>query len=89
MLFNGHKGMCCSFNMKAADDIYLGESYPQLLTRLQESDKNASFSNSIVPDWYEKKSEPKTLPGRNKGLVLILDAHTNLFAAGSLGKSHT
>ena len=82
--FPTDRGMCCSFNMKAADEIFLGDTYPNLLKELQESDKNASFTESKKPLWYTKSEEPKSLPGRNKGLVLVIDSHSDLFSAGSL-----
>jgi hypothetical protein len=56
--------------------------YPQLVNELQESDNMASFDSQIPPAWYLNQDEPKTLPGKNKGLVLILDAHSDLFAPG-------
>ncbi len=37
-----------------------------------------------MPKYYVDKKEPKTLPGRSKGLVLVLDAHTDMFSAGSV-----
>ena len=82
--FPTDRGMCCAFNMKAAEDIFLEGPYPKIVKQLQESDRNASFIDSTIPSWYKNKNEPKTLPGRNKGLVLMLDAHTELFAPGSV-----
>ena len=32
--------MCCAFNMKAADEIFSGQTYPDLVTNLQSFDKN-------------------------------------------------
>jgi len=82
--FPTDRGMCCSFNMKAANEIFLGETYPSLLKELQDSNKNLSFSESTKPTWYTNANEPKTLPGQNKGLVLVIDSHSDLFSAGSL-----
>jgi len=82
--FPTDRGMCCSFNMKAADEIFLGDTYPKLLKELQQSDKKISFSNSSQPNWYHGSKESKSLPGRNKGLVLVIDSHSDLFSAGSL-----
>jgi hypothetical protein len=75
--------MCCSFNLEAADDIFQAETYTRVLQKMQSYDKNNSFVNSSVPAKYLANNEPRTLPGRNKGLVLMLDAHSDLFAAGS------
>ena len=51
---------------------------------MQDSDKNSSFTDSTEPSWYKNANEPKTLPGQNKGLVLVIDSHSDLFSAGSL-----
>ena len=82
--FPTDKGMCCSFNMEAAENIFQNNTYPQIVTELQNSDKISAFSDSQVPPEYESNNEPKTLPGRNKGLLLMLDTHSDLFAAGSV-----
>ena len=77
-------GMCCSFNMKAAEKIYKAGPYPEIISSLQEADNNNSFSYSKPPAWYLDKLEPTTLPGSNKGLFLILDAHSDQFATASV-----
>ena len=41
--FPTERGMCCSFNMKAAKDIFRGETYSKLIQDLQQSDKINSF----------------------------------------------
>jgi len=82
--FPTDKGMCCSFNMKASDEIFRGNVYPTVVKNLQEWDKNNSFSNSTLPSEFLKGLEPKTVPGQNKGLVLILDAHSDLFSPASV-----
>ena len=82
--FPTDKGMCCSFNMKAADEIFQGHTYPMLVKTLQTYDKEHAYSNSTLPDDFAKKLEPTTIPGRNKGLVLILDAHSDLFSPASV-----
>ena len=45
---------------------------------------NLSFTESTKPSWHKNANEPKTLPGQNKGLVLVIDSHSDLFSAGSL-----
>jgi len=82
--FPSDQGMCCSFNMKAADEMFLGNQYPNLVKKLQDSDRNYSFTDSQVPLSYINDNEPKSLPGRNKGLVVMLDAHRDLLSAGSM-----
>jgi len=77
------QGMCCSFNMKAADDIYHAGPYSKTITKLQNADAAGAFADTNPPDWYSANAEPTSVPGRNKGLFLILDAHTDQFITTS------
>jgi hypothetical protein len=47
------------------------------------------MSNPAIPDWYAQDNEPKTIPGRNKGLYLMLDAHTELLSTASMESDYT
>jgi len=137
--FPTDSGMCCVFNLNAAEDIYRGKTYTTLVSNLQKYEKNCSFpSNSrcqffnilqaacthadpesakktvklsvffcfrdlsvqkllinvdeidpSIPDWYASNNEPKTIPGRNKGLYLMLDAHTGLLSTTSMDTDYT
>jgi len=82
--FPTDRGMCCSFNIQAADSIFLSGTFTKQLKKMQVNDKNYSVIESKLPVQYKMNNEPKTSSGRNKGLVLILDAHSNLFAPGSV-----
>ena len=82
--FPTDQGMCCSFNMKAAEEIYVQSAYRKILQAMQNLDKKASFISSTVPSYYIENNEPKTIPGKNKGLVLMLDAHSDWLAPGSM-----
>jgi hypothetical protein len=82
--FPTDRGMCCSFNMKAANDIFVENAYTTILKEMQAKDKIASSHSSSVPSWYVESNEPKTIPGKNKGLVLMLDANSNLLSTGSI-----
>jgi hypothetical protein len=82
--FPTDRGMCCSFNMKKADNIFKGDLYPKLVRYLGDTDTLASMTDSSPPTKYTEANEPKTLPGRNKGLFLMVDAHTNLLTPGSI-----
>ena len=42
---------------------------------------------SELPNWYTSNNEPKTVSGRNKGLVLMLDAHSDQLSAGSVDRN--
>jgi len=82
--FPTDQGMCCAFNMKAANEIYVKSTYRDKLQYMQKLDKEASFLSSTVPKYYVDNEEPKTIPGKNKGLILMLDAHSDWLAPGSM-----
>jgi hypothetical protein len=82
--FPTDQGMCCSFNMKAAEEIYVKSAYSEILQSLQTLDKQEAFLSSTVPTYYARNEEPKTIPGRNKGLILMLDSHSDWLAPGSM-----
>jgi len=81
--FPTDQGMCCAFNMKSAEEIFQGKSYSNMIQSLQNDDKNNAFKNSTLPDWYVVSNEPKTQSGLKKGLSVMLDAHSDIFATGS------
>ena len=66
--------------MKAAEAIFIGNTYPKQIQTLQSSDKIASFDQSEIPVDYVVGT---TKPGKNKGLTVILDAHSNIFSPGA------
>jgi hypothetical protein len=79
--------------MKAAEEIFSGGSYlsnlsslsyPKLLTELQSFDNDSAFVNSSLPKWFVQGNEPTTQFGINKGLTVMLDAHTDIVSSGSI-----
>ena len=82
--FPTDRGMCCAFNMKAADDIFEGKMYSNLVKGLQNYDRANAFGNSTIPSWYKKAGEPKTQAGINKGLTIMLDTHSNIWSSASV-----
>jgi hypothetical protein len=82
--FPTDQGMCCSFNINAADDIFIENTFTRNLQSMQERDKNSSLLPSKLPKWYVDRNEPTTIPGVNKGLVVMLDAHSDLMSVGSI-----
>ena len=77
------QGMCCSFNMKAADEIYYAGPYSDIITDLQDANNAKSFDDCKKPKWYLEAAEPTSLPGHNRGLFLIIDAHMDQFTSTS------
>ena len=50
-LFPTNRGMCCSFNMQKADEMFKKSKYREHMERLTKRDKDFSFDNSTLPDW--------------------------------------
>jgi acid-sensing ion channel, other len=84
--FPTDQGMCCSFNMKAADDIFVDSKYSKLVKELQKFDYDNSFENSTLPETYTSRGEPKTQSGRNMGLKVVLDAHSDTVESFSISR---
>ena len=82
--FPTDQGMCCSFNMKSADEIFKQSTYTKLVLEQQKSDKLSSFQDPELPDWYLSGQEPTAQAGQKKGLNLMLDAHNDIYTGGSV-----
>ncbi len=82
--FPTDKGMCCTFNMKAAEDIFRGKIYSELVASRQREDNFSAFANISDATWYFTREEPKSMSGVAKGLYLMLDAHYDLLEDGSV-----
>ncbi len=82
--FPTDRGMCCAFNMKKAEEIFKQGSYAKMVNQMQANDKDNAFGSNMAPAWYHEQSEPKSAPGIYKGLTVMLDAHTDLLASGSV-----
>ena len=63
--------------------MFIGTNYPHMIRNLQEYDTNNSFTRGSFP--YNFENEPKSRSGKQQVLVLIIDSHTDLLAAGSSG----
>jgi hypothetical protein len=70
------QGMCCTFNMKAANELFSGETYPEVILTLQQMEKPIEFLKTTA--------ELKAEPGMNKGLLVVLDSHSDILSASSI-----
>ncbi len=68
--FPTDKGMCCSFNMKAAEEIFQGETYVQLVDSLQNVDMGQTLDEIKFPSLTNLIHEIN--PGKSKGLSVVL-----------------
>ena len=50
-MFPTDRGMCCSFNMQKAEEMFRESKYKQFITKLERRDKDMSFENSTIPEW--------------------------------------
>ena len=78
------RGMCCTFNMEKAEAIFKKSQYATMVSQMQEQDAKYSFEKNELPEWYTGSKEPHTQPGQDKGLHLVLDAHTNRVSSGTV-----
>ena len=76
--------MCCTFNMKAADQQFQDMVFTEKIMELQKRDLNNSFEDSTIPDEFKNKTEPSSKNGKNRGLEIILDAHTDIIEQSSV-----
>ena len=83
-----NRGMCCSFNMKRADNFMKSSKYKNAIALQQSKDSNRGFeSNGIVvknTQWFIGNNEPKAEPGIEKGLTLVVDSHSNRLSSASV-----
>ena len=71
------RGMCCAFNMEKADAILKQSRYTSALSEMQKQDLKYVFENDVSSNETSTgKKDFKTQPGQDKGLRLVLDAHT-------------
>ena len=54
------RGMCCSFNMDALNNIFKGKLYVDLALEMQNSDRQAAFMDTTLPEWFanDKSAQP-------------------------------
>jgi hypothetical protein len=82
--FPSDQGLCCSFNMKAADEIFIATKYRDTLQAMQITDKKNSFSSSYHLPLQTQNS--KSQAGAHKGLVVLLDAHSDWLVPGTFNE---
>ena len=84
--FPTDQGLCCSFNMKAADDIYVESKFLSILQEMQNTDMVNSFKSSYLQTPFSESNGAKA--GRTKGLMVLLDAHSNWLVPGSFDEDY-
>ena len=54
------RGMCCAFNKDPLNEIFNGKLYVDLALEMQDSDRQAAFMDTTLPDWFsnDKSAQP-------------------------------
>ena len=77
------QGMCCSFNMKKAEEMFKESQYQKLIQKMQSEDFKQSIPLNV--DNVDQRDDQWTPEaGRNKGLQLVLDAHAEKVSGGTI-----
>lgn len=74
--FPSDRGMCCTFNMEAAEDLFRQSQYTAMVQTMQERDLDKAFGDHQPPQAYRDNHEPKTAVGKNKGKCYYLKGST-------------
>merc|ERR1719350_2591913 len=80
------RGMCCTFNALAAEEIYRESKFSKSVADLQRENLKDSFeAPAIQPErWGEEGEEPRPEIGKNRGLTLIIDTHSNILSPSTI-----
>ena len=79
------QGMCCTFNQEKAEKMFKEGKYRDMVEKLQKRDKSLSYDRNMnVPKSWEENTRLIPEAGISKGLKVILDAHSNLLAGGTV-----
>ena len=78
------RGMCCSFNMKNAENILKESKYTNAIAARQLHDATNGFDLGKKPGWYVDKTEPISKAGIENGLTLIFDEHSDRLSKASV-----
>ena len=82
--FPTDRGMCCTFNMLKAEEVFVKSDYQEMISIMQQQDRNFSKYSTKPKSSFLEGDEPLPQAGVNKGLTVILDAHSDQLAPGSV-----
>ena len=74
-----------SCDHRAIDKVEM-DNLKQKVLEMQDRESKLQVENSTLPDWYIQRGEPTTQPGKNMGLQLILDAHSDVVESFSVSR---
>ena len=76
--------MCCSFNMEKAENILKRTKYTEAIAAQQAEEANLGFESDEKPGWYIQQNEPVSEAGRDNGLKLIFDGHSDRLTSSTV-----
>lgn len=78
------QGMCCSFNMEKAENILKKTKYTEAIAAQQAEEAKLGFESDEKPGWYIQQNEPVSEAGRDNGLKLIFDGHSDRLTSSTV-----
>ena len=78
------RGMCCTFNMQKAEQILTSSKYTEAIALRQVDEAKMGFEDANLPPYYIKNREPVPEPGREKGLTIVVDRHSDKLSRGTV-----
>ena len=79
------RGMCCSFNVDAANKMFKSSKYQKMINTMQKKDNLMALDRlETSSDMSSVKEKFRPEVGASNGLTLMLDAHSNLLSGGSI-----
>ena len=79
------RGMCCTFNMDAAEKIYKDSTYLKAISKMQTQDLDLAFQSD---DENEEVKDLKPKAGLKSGLTIVLDLHSDLISTGTISDDY-
>ena len=81
------RGMCCSFNIQAAEEMFKSGDYKDMINKMQQRDKSMAYD--LLETGLARRPKDNFehfVPeaGVSKGLTLMLDSHSDLLSASSI-----
>jgi len=80
--FPTEMAMCCTFNMKSADEAFNSIAYVDVVKKMQAGDLNRTFAPTATFNSDRSDFQPES--SLQKGLELVLDAHYDQSAIGTV-----
>lgn len=74
--FPTDQGMCCTFNMNKADQLFIDSQFTKLIMDIQSENRQNAFDNGTKPEWFDDLYFPEE--GSSVGLEVVLDAHSDI-----------